>query len=349
MKLLKLPHGVADYLCPINGLSDIYEWHTGERIPEQLLFYARSGFLLISNKNSVPPKMIMVSTSSIGKKQYEFWSRFMGYTIHSKEGKVFKNALKDVCELIEDNIPVIIFGLDMFHLEYQEKFYHKHHVPGHVVLMVGYDDSHIYVHDNSKEEIQRIALTDLASAWGKNYLNISRGNAYFGIDFRNQPRNSKEILNSAYIEMAGNFLDPPVSFVGKKGLKKVISEISTWNQNYDHQTMESIYQFFIMFTGSVLPKLPKELDESDLSGLDNPHKGTRDKFAESLIKYHIEFGKERWLNAAEHFKESGMIIEQIANGFVNDVLNGTYQKMGCYAPLFKQLLESEMKAYQEFI
>lgn len=29
MKMLELPHRIADYLCPVNGLCDIYEWKTG--------------------------------------------------------------------------------------------------------------------------------------------------------------------------------------------------------------------------------------------------------------------------------------------------------------------------------
>ena len=28
MKRLELPHQLADYLCPVNGLCDVYEWKT---------------------------------------------------------------------------------------------------------------------------------------------------------------------------------------------------------------------------------------------------------------------------------------------------------------------------------
>lgn len=44
MKRLELPHRMADYLCPVNGLCDVYEWKTGKRIPEELIFYAKAGF-----------------------------------------------------------------------------------------------------------------------------------------------------------------------------------------------------------------------------------------------------------------------------------------------------------------
>ena len=47
MKRLELPHQLADYLCPVNGLCDVYEWKTGKRIPKELIFYSKAGFQMI--------------------------------------------------------------------------------------------------------------------------------------------------------------------------------------------------------------------------------------------------------------------------------------------------------------
>ncbi len=41
----------------------------------------------------------------------------------SGEGKCFQITWKKVRELLDQDIPVILFGLDMFHLSYQGKFY----------------------------------------------------------------------------------------------------------------------------------------------------------------------------------------------------------------------------------
>ena len=60
MKRLELPHQTADYLCPVNGLCDVYEWKTGKRIPEELIFYSKAGFQMISQKKAAVPKMILV-------------------------------------------------------------------------------------------------------------------------------------------------------------------------------------------------------------------------------------------------------------------------------------------------
>ena len=71
MKQLELPHQLADYLCPVNGLCDVYEWKTGKRIPEELIFYSKAGFQMISQKKAAVPKMIFMGQGSIGKREYE--------------------------------------------------------------------------------------------------------------------------------------------------------------------------------------------------------------------------------------------------------------------------------------
>ncbi len=349
MRILKLPHKTADYLCPVNGLADVYEWKTGVRIPEQLLHYARSGFMLVSNKKAAPPKMALFSAGSIGRSQYEFWGKMMDYKLHSGEGKSFKNTLREIRALIDREIPVIVFGLDMYHLGYHDKFYHKLHVPGHVVLMIGYDEECIFVLDNSKPEVQRILLSDLEPAWAYSYLNISKKNAYFGLGFAETLRDSREILSRAFYKMAEDFLHPPVSFFGAKGMKKLIAELPSWNSSFDNSVMEEIGRFLVMFTGSVLPNLPKELDESDLSGLDNPRRGTRDRFSEALLKYRREFGDESWAAAAEYFAEGGELIEKIAEQFSQMILNRSYSNLPGCIPLFERLLEAETKAYSQFL
>ncbi|MEN6351738.1 MAG: hypothetical protein ABFD08_20405 [Syntrophomonas sp.] len=39
MKLIEMPHQTNDYTCSINGLVDMYQWKTGERLPDDLFYY----------------------------------------------------------------------------------------------------------------------------------------------------------------------------------------------------------------------------------------------------------------------------------------------------------------------
>ena len=68
------------------------------------------------------------------------------------------------------------------------------HIPGHVVLMVVFDDRNIYVHDNSRPEVEMIPWGDLQQAWAADYIGISKKNAYFGIDMQNPNRDISSII-----------------------------------------------------------------------------------------------------------------------------------------------------------
>ena len=73
---------------------------------------------------------------------------------------LWRAKIKPPVELVvgdlDNDIPTILFGLDMFYLPYHQNFYHTRHILGHVVLMVGYDEINVYVHDNSKVGVQTI-------------------------------------------------------------------------------------------------------------------------------------------------------------------------------------------------
>ncbi len=101
MKRLELPHQLADYLCPVNGLCDVYEWKTGKRIPEELIFYSKAGFQMISQKKAAVPKMIFMGQGSIGKREYEFWKGIVGYEVIADEGKCFRTTWKNVRQLLD--------------------------------------------------------------------------------------------------------------------------------------------------------------------------------------------------------------------------------------------------------
>jgi len=349
MKILDLPHRAVDYLCTVNGLCDIYEWKTGKRIPEELIHYSSTGFMLLSQKRANPPKMISLASCDIGRRQYELWKDLMGYNIIADEGKEFKGTLERIRELIDKEIPVIIFGLDMYHLEYQEKFYHKMHIPGHIILMVGYDENYIYIYDNSKEGIHKVSYDDLKLAWEDGYLSISKKNAYFGIQFTNTNYNRKNVLETAFKNNANSYLYSNLSFMGVRGFERFIKEFATWNTVFNKDTLRKIYIHLITYTGSVLPGLPKELDENNPEIDNNPHKASRDRLAKALKENCNELGNENWKVASKLYEESGSIIEKIIQGFVEDVIENSYNNTNKYIELFKNLKCVEEKAQECFL
>lgn len=348
MKILKIPHQLADYLCPINGLCDIYEWKTGNRIPDDLLFYSKAGFQLISQKRATPPKMIFFGQSSIGKREYNYWKNLIGYEIVSNEGRTFKTTLKEIQSLLDNDVPTILFGLDMYHLPYQQKFYHECHIPGHVVLMVGYDEKNVYVHDNSKIGVQTVPVDNLRLAWANDYIGISKRNAYFGIDMKSPNHDISHIIQQGISRNANLYLNAPLGFIGIKGMSKFIKEFPSWEKTFSEEELKNIYSHFVEYSGSVLPELPHELSNHN-SGIDNPHRASRDKLAAALLNYKSTFGTPHWEEAAHHFQLSGAIIESIVSGFVEDIQHQTFSRADRYIPLFEKLKEVEREAFKPLL
>ena len=344
MKRLELPHRMADYLCPVNGLCDVYEWKTGKRIPEELIFYAKAGFQMISQKRADAPKMIFLGQGSIGKREYEFWKEIIGYEIMFGEGKCFRTTWKEICALLDREIPTILFGLDMFYLPYQQKFYQKQHILGHVVLMVGYDDENAYIHDNSKEGVQPVPLSNLEQAWAKSYIGISKKNTYFGINMKSPETAISQIVQKGMATNAEMYLHSALSFVGQKGLDKFMKEFPKWKNVFAQEALCKIYLHFIEYTGSVLPELPYEISGSR-SGIINPHRASRDKLAQALLKYQGSFGVPGWEDAAYCFECSGEIIQTIVGGFIEDVGNMSFGNSEKYIPFFQKLREHEECAF----
>ncbi len=348
MKVLELPHRTIDYLCPANGLCDIYEWKTQNRIPEELIFFSRIGFQMISQKRAAIPKMIFFSHGNIGKDLLNRWKDIIGYNIISDEGKSFRTTLSGIKQLLDNDIPTILFGLDMYYLPYYLNFYHSLHVPGHIVLMVGYDDDVVYVHDNSEGDIQSIPLNDLQAAWANGYMGISKKNAYFGIDLNTPDIDTGCIITKGIEENANFYLNSPVSFKGKRGIEKFIKEFPTWKNIFTESEIKKIYLHIAEFTGSVLPGLPNELD-GGLTKISNPHQASRDMFLAALLKYQDKFGAPIWQSAAEDFQRSGKVIEIIVKELTNDILNDYFSDSDKYLPLFEKVKTIEENAFRKLL
>ena len=346
MKVLELPHRTIDYLCPVNGLCDIYEWKTQNRIPEELLFFSRIGFQMISQKRAATPKMIFFNHGNIGKDLLNRWKDIIGYNIISDEGKSFRTTLSRIKQLLDNDIPTILFGLDMYYLPYQLNFYHSRHIPGHVVLMVGYDDNVVYVHDNSKDAIQSIPLNDLQASWANGYMGISKKNAYFGIDLSTTDSDTGGIIAKGIEENANFYLNSPVGFMGKCGIEKFMKEFPTWKNIFTESEMKKIYLHIAEFTGSVLPGLPDEVN-GGLTKINNPHQASRDMFSAALLKYRDKFGTPAWQSAVRDFQRSGKIIEIIVKELTNDILNDSFSDSYKYLALFEKVRNIEENAFRK--
>lgn len=311
MPHIELPHKVADYACPINGLEDQYEWKTGRRLPGYFLMDLSSiGFLYLKQKRAPAPRMVSWG-NGMGKAQYDFLADIVGYQWACSENKSFRTAWQAAKESVGRGTPVIMGLLDMYHLPYFDKFYHRVHIPQHYVLLVGYDEQQdaALVQDNSLPGVQAVPLEDLRPAWDVHGPGQGLPNTFYTLQFREQPAMLRGIVYSGLAKRAQMFLNAQAGFAGLRGMRKAQAEVPLWTKELNEpQWLESL-RFLATFTCSLVPNPPQRLLPYPL-GYEDPHQAIRDRFASELAGLAQEFGERRWEQAAQVFEASGKQIDR---------------------------------------
>lgn len=346
MTCLQLPHKVLDHACPINGLEDMYEWKTGQQLPGFFLMdLSMIGFLYIKQKNAPTPRMVFWGNGT-GRPQHKLLGDIIGYQWTFCENQAFSRAWKHVSNSIDKGLPVILGLIDMFHLPYYPRFYHRIHIPQHYILLVGYDENlqEAYVHDNGLSGVQTVPLADLKEAWNVNNPGQGKRNTYCIVEFNNQIAPLEVIARKTLKKKAQVVLNPPVTFMGISGMRKLANDIEKWDQDLTPAQLKNCLTDLVTFTCSIVPMLPQRLLSFSVPKID-PHQAVRDRFASELTRLAGQFQEPVWSDAAGEFQESGKVIGQLTDLIVDQLLSNTIN-LRYAVPLIKTIAEREEKAYQ---
>ncbi len=347
MTCLKLPHKVLDYACPINGLEDMYEWKTGNRLPGYFLMdLSMTGFLYLRQKNAPTPRMVFWGNGT-GRPQHDLLANIIGYTWTSMEGKSFSTSWKAATRSIDRGLPVILGLLDMFHLPYYPHFYHRIHIPQHYVLLVGYDQgsSVAYVQDNGLPGIQTIPLEDLQEAWNVNNPGQGKKNTLFILEFNDRIAPLEEIVVNGLRKKANLILHPPVGFMGINGMRKLAADISRWPQELPDDQIKKCLTDLVTFTCSVVPMLPQRMLPFRLNYTD-PHQAVRDRFSKEISSLAGSISMPGLKEAADLLAESGRSIGRLTDVITDQILTQTV-RLEEPAQLIAEIADLEERAYRQ--
>ena len=346
MTQILLPHKVLDYTCPINGLEDQYEWKTGERLPGYFLFDLGSiGFAYIRHKFAPAPRMISWG-NGMGKALHEFLADLIGYRWTCHEGGSFAAAWRVVRDQIRKGRPVIIGLLDMYHLPYLDKFYHRIHIPQHVVQVVGFDEDldAAIIQDNSLADIQRIPMADLQAAWNVSLPGQGKPFTYYRIEFGKRIATLREIAVKGLPKRAKMYLRGTDGRQGSLGLRNAGRDVANWKKELTPRQFTASLEFLACFTGSKLPNLPQALLPYPL-GYEDSHRGARDGFAGELVELAEQFEQPRWRQAAQEFQSGGERIGALTDIAVR-TLQGDEQAFTRAGALLEEIHRLEVRAFQ---
>lgn len=141
-----------------------------------------------------------------------------------KETSSTKKAWDNVRELI-DKGHVVGLKLDCFHLQY---FSRPFHFAGHYAAIYGYDNESAFLVDTRQQGGQvKTSLKSLALARAEKGP-MSSKNMYYTLSKRDKAFDLKKSIVTAIRNNANDYLNPPISNIGYKGISKTGTEIIKW-------------------------------------------------------------------------------------------------------------------------
>ena len=141
-----------------------------------------------------------------------------------KETASIQKAWDNVKELI-DKGQAVGLKLDCFHLEYFSKPFH---FAGHYTALYGYDSENAFLVDTKQQGGQvQTSLKSLALARAEKGP-MSSKNLYYTLRTTNKDFDLKEAIVAAIRNNATEYVNPPITNIGYKGILKASTEIIKW-------------------------------------------------------------------------------------------------------------------------
>ena len=154
-------------------------------------------------------------------------TRNLNLQLEEKETSSVKKAWQNVVSNIDKETPVGL-KLDCYHLEY---FTSKTHFAGHYVAMYGYDNKYAYLIDTQQQGGKvKTSLRSLELARNEKGPMSSKNRSYT----IQRTRKDYELVNAiktAVNNNANDYLNPPISNIGYRGILKTSVEIKKWFKN----------------------------------------------------------------------------------------------------------------------
>lgn len=141
-----------------------------------------------------------------------------------KETSSTAKAWDNVKELI-DNGKIVGLKLDCYHLEY---FTNPIHFAGHYTAIYGYDNNNAFLVDTIQQGSEvKTSLKSLALARSEKGPMASK-NMYYTLEKGNSEFDLETSIIKAIRNNCQDYLNPPISNIGYKGILKTSTEIIKW-------------------------------------------------------------------------------------------------------------------------
>lgn len=148
----------------------------------------------------------------------------LGLKVIAKETSSKTKAWQEVKQLLDKGYAVGL-KLDCYHLEY---FSNPIHFAGHYVAIVGYDNNDAFLVDTKQQGTEvKTSLKSLELARSEKGAMSSR-NLYYLLEKDGATTPLKQAIYAAIRSNVSQYLNPPISNLGYRGIEKTSGEIIKW-------------------------------------------------------------------------------------------------------------------------
>ncbi|MBC7249193.1 MAG: BtrH N-terminal domain-containing protein [Anaerolineae bacterium] len=144
-----------------------------------------------------------------------------------------RKARETLLEMLDAGQPVMI-QCDMGFLPYFDFGDTDYHFGWHVVVVCGYDPEteQVLIADRDKE-LHPVSMEDLQKARGSTYKPFPPKNKWYTFDFSEKRAPTAAEVREAIVEQVEPMLEPPISNIGVKGIRKAAKMIPQWPNSLD--------------------------------------------------------------------------------------------------------------------
>jgi len=144
-----------------------------------------------------------------------------------------RKARQALVEMLDADQPVMI-QCDMGFLPYFDFWGEEYHFGGHAVVICGHDlaTEQVLVADRD-EELHPVPMQDLENARGSKFRPFPPKNLWYTFDFSHKRHPTPDEVRQAIADQVGPMLEPPISNVGVKGIRKAAKLVPQWPDKLD--------------------------------------------------------------------------------------------------------------------
>ncbi|MBN2007034.1 MAG: DUF4872 domain-containing protein [Anaerolineae bacterium] len=230
--------------CGTGSMRHVYEFN-GYPISEDLLLGLGAGvsFIYFHYKGQPP---FMGGLGMPKPSAEEIAGRRTGVKIAPHTTSSARKAKTSLVALLTSGQPVML-QVDMGFLPYFDFGGQEYHFGGHSIVACGYnlETDEVLIADR-EEALHPVPMADLEKARGSTFKPFPPKNSWWTFDFSEKRPPTADEVRQAILDQAGPMLEPPISNLGVKGIRKAAQTIPKWPETMDADALR-----WAMFNGYI--------------------------------------------------------------------------------------------------